>query len=135
MVLGMMIGPALAEEGHEDLTKHVERGHPRRSEAQQPQERVSTAVLAGRESPPQNLILREKPRQGRDTGNREGRDKKRDEGIGQLLSEPAHLAHILLSTHGVNHATRAKEQTCLEEGMSHKMEDRGGIGANSHTQL
>jgi hypothetical protein len=56
MMLGVMIGPAFAEESHEHLAEHIKRGHPCPGEAEQPQERVPAG-----ERLPQNLIFREKP--------------------------------------------------------------------------
>src|SRR5438132_10442613 len=129
MLLGVMISAAFAEEGHEHLTEHIKRGHSCSSEAEQPQERMSS-----REGLPQNLIFGEKPRQRRNTGNSESRDEKRHEGVRQLLPEPAHFAHVLLPAHGVDDTARAKKQTCLEERMGHKVENRCCISASSYTQ-
>ena len=45
--------------------------------------------------------------------------------------EAAHLAHILLAAHGVDHAARTQEQTGLEKGVGKKMKDRRAEGAQA----
>ena len=51
-----------------------------------------------------------------------------------LLAQPAHLAHVLLAAHGVDHRARAEEQQALEEAVREQVEDAGrpGPGAERH---
>ena len=45
--------------------------------------------------------------------------------------EPAHLAHVLLVMHGVDHGARAEEQQRLEEGVGEQVEHRRAVGADT----
>ena len=46
-----------------------------------------------------------------------------------LVPQPAHLAHVLLAAHGVDHAAGAKEEQRLEEGVRDQVEDRHAVNA------
>ena len=47
-------------------------------------------------------------------------------GDGNLLAQAAHLAHVLLAAHGVDHAARREEEQALEERVRHQVENARG---------
>ena len=57
--------------------------------------------------------------------------KNVDERHRHPLLEPAHLAHVLLVMHGVDHAAGAEEQAGFEKRVGHQMENRRGIAADA----
>ena len=86
-------------------------------------------IVRGRQ--PENFILGEKPGERRKAGNRQHGNKKRYEGDRHPSFEPAHLAHVLLMVHGVNHAARAEEETGFKKRMRHQMKNRRRVAAHA----
>src|SRR5947199_8422692 len=120
VVLSVMIHSGFAEKRHKDQSEHVESRHPGYCGAYQPQQDMS--LVAGK-SFPQNFILREETRQARRTCDGESSHEHRPERHGNLVLQRAHLPHVLLVMHGVNHTAGTKKQQRLEEGMRHEVED------------
>ena len=73
-------------------------------------------------------ILGEEARGTGKTDQRKRADQTGPVGNRHVLPEIAHLAHVLLVMHTDDHRASGKEQQRLEEGMSHQMEHRTGIG-------
>src|SRR5688500_13551972 len=104
VLLSVMVGAAVAVKSHKELAKHVERGHPGTAQSKEP----DAPVMIGR-GEPEDLVLGKEARERRKAGDGEHRDKKRRESDRHPRLEPAHLAHILLVMHGVDHAAGAEE--------------------------
>ncbi len=107
VMLGVMIDSRFAVERHEQQAEHVERRHSRHARADQPQQDVS--VRAGK-CLPQDFILREEACQTRRSRNRQRSDGHRPERDRNLVPQRAHLPHVLLVMHRVDHAARSEEQ-------------------------
>src|SRR5258708_15189197 len=125
MFLNMLVGATMTEEGKEKKAEHVERGEARSDEADHPQQEKAVEGLA------ENFIFAEKSGERKNSGDRQGGDQHRCVGVLDLLVEAAHLANVLLSGHGVNHAACAEEQQCFEEGMGHQVKNSRCERANS----
>jgi hypothetical protein len=113
-------GPALAVEREEDEPEHVERRHEGGDDADDPDE-----IVAAAEGATQDLVLREEASQREHAGVGKGTDHHRPVGHFQLPTQAAHLAHVLLAAHGVDHRARAEEQQALEEAVGEQVEDAG----------
>ena len=94
----------LAEKRKEDQPKHVERSEPGGDKSEQPQRSIRMLCRF------ENFVLAEKSGESRDAGNRKRGDKHRPERHRDGFTQAAHLAHVLLAAHRVNHAPRAKEE-------------------------
>src|SRR5665811_1748974 len=97
-------GAALAVEGHEDEAEGEDGRQEGRDDADRPH-----YVGAADEGAAEDLVLG--PEAG-DEGDRA--DEHRPEGQGYAFSQPAHVAHVLLAAHGVDHRARAQEEEALE---------------------
>ena len=51
--------------------------------------------------------------------------------IGIFCAQPAHLAHVLLAAHRMDHRARSEEQAGLEERMRHQVKDARGVRADA----
>ncbi len=114
-----------AEEGHDHLTGHVERGE----EGGGVDQHVQRPALGAGEQ--QDLVLRPEAGERRDAGDGEPAD---DEGAARdrhQLGELAHLAHVLLVVHAVDDRARPEEQQRLEEGVRDHVEHGGHVGAGA----
>ena len=74
MLLGVMIGSALAVKSHEELAKHVEGRQAGAAHGEKPDRPMTV-----RSRQPENFILGEKPGERRKAGNRQHGNKKRYE--------------------------------------------------------
>ncbi len=132
MMFHLVAHARLAVEGQEHQPEHVERGHQRGGVTDQPQQAIGAAF--GRPGLPQNFVFREKSGEGRDAGDGEGRDEHRPVGDWDAPVQVAHVAHVLLAAHGVNHRARAEEQQGLEESVREDVEYAGGECAHAERQ-
>ena len=53
---------------------------------------------------------------------------------GICLAQAAHLAHVLLAAHAVNHRAGGEEEQRLEERVRHQVEDGGRVGRDAAAQ-
>ena len=107
-------------EGHVDQAEHVEgrQAAAAKPTAQRP------AVAADLEGRPQDLVLREEAGSGGIPAMASSRRGSSRWVHGELVLQPAHLAHVLLAAHGVDHRAGAEEEAGLEEGVGGEVEDR-----------
>src|SRR6266852_5618801 len=110
----------LAEESQKPQAEHVE-GRQKRSEYSD-----SPVHQAYARSPPQDFILAEEARQGRDPGDSEGGRGHGPEGPWDFCTQAAHATHVLFAAYGVYDGPGGQKQQALEEGMSHEVKDGGG---------
>ena len=91
-------------------------------------------VVAADEGAAEDLVLGPEAGEREDADHGQGADEHRPEGDRHLLAQTAHLAHVLLAAHGVDHRARAEEQQALEEAVGEQVEDAGhpGPGAQRH---
>src|SRR6266568_6754898 len=89
----------LAEECEEPQAEYVERRQKCSEYSDSP---VHQAYAR---SSPQDFVLAEEARQGRDPGDREGGEGHSPEGPGDVLAQAAHAAHVLFAAYGVNDGT------------------------------
>ncbi len=116
----MFVVARLAVKRQPDQPKHVKRSEHCREQSHAVQHLAAIfIVVCGK----QDRILREKRRKRRESRN--GNRAKEHAPVGGLdfLAEAAHVPHVLLAAHRVNHAASRKEQQRLEEGMCHQVEN------------
>src|SRR5271165_1332835 len=80
---------------------------------------------------PEDFILGEESREGREAGNSKRRNRHAPKGLGHVLAQAAHVAHVLFTAKAVNDGSGGKEEQRLEEGVSHEVEDARTIGRNA----
>src|SRR6267154_3123710 len=117
MFLNMLVGATVTEESKEEQAEHVKRGQPGGDEADNPQQEKAV------ERATKNFIFAEKSGERKNSGDRQGGDQHSVVGVLDLLVEATHLADVLLSGHGVNHAAGAEEQERFEERMGHEVKN------------
>src|SRR5258708_3881442 len=103
-MLLLMRAAELSEESHIHLARHVEAGEPSAEEQERPDEEVSV-----RERLPDDLALGKKSGERENPAQREGRSHEGPEGYRHFVTQAAHLAHVLLATHRVNHRATPEE--------------------------
>ena len=104
--------------------EHVKRSHQRRRVADIPKETVGTTLA--RPCLPENCVLREKSGERKNSGNRQRGDEHGAMGDGNAMAQVAHVAHVLLAAHGVDHRTCAQKEQRFEKRMREDVEDAGG---------
>src|SRR5512133_3721519 len=123
----------LTEERHEPQAEHVERRQESGHDADQPESPMSVRTA---ECLPQNFVLGEEAGQWWESSDRKGRDRHYPERYRDLLSQAAHVAHVLLTAQSMDDRAGAEEEQCLEERMRHQVEDAGRVsryaGAEEH---
>ncbi len=132
VVLDFVAHARLAEEGQVDQPEHVERGHQRREKRDVPQVAIGSAFARPRL--PQDRVLGEEAGEAGDAGDGKRRDQHGAEGDLDLLAQRAHVLHLLLAAHGVNHRAGSEEEQRLEERVREDVEDAGGKRANAERQ-
>src|SRR5215469_14084150 len=119
----LLVGAAeFAEEGHVHLTRHVEDGASGAKQEKRPHDKMPV-----RERLPYDLVLRKESGERENAAKRKRRCDKGPERDRHLMSQAAHLAHVLLAAHRMNHRAAAEEQARLEERMRHEVEDAGRV--------
>ena len=116
----VLVVPLLSKECQPNQAEHVERSQHGRQQSHRVQ-RFSAGFVV--ESRKQNRILREKRRKREEAGDCDGAEQHAPECHLNLRREPAHVPHILLAAHRMDHASGGKEQQRLEERVRHQVED------------
>jgi len=124
VMLLVMRAAEFAPEGEKHRAEHVEGGERRGDQSHRVEH-----PLAVRRRGVQDLVLAEEAGEGEDAGDRQRADHKRVERLRQGFAEPAHLPHVLLAAHRVDHRAGPQEEERLEERVRSEMEDRRRIGA------
>ena len=142
MLLLLLAAAIGAMEGVDHEPRHVERREQGGNDAHRPQHVEGRGLVAARERCGQDLILREEPRETRDTGNGQRGDPHERRRERHPLPQPTHVPHVLgffaavgvviRVVQSVDHATRAEKEERLEEGVRSEMEDAGRVGADTH---
>ena len=132
VVLDFVAHARLAEERQVDQPEHVERRHQRREKRDVPQVAIRAALARPRL--PQDRVLGEEAGEAGDAGDGQGRDQHGAEGDLDLLCQRAHVLHLLLAAHGVDHRAGSEEEQRLEEGVREDVEDAGGKRADAERQ-
>ena len=122
----LFIGARLAVEGQDDEPPRIERRENGGGDA------GSKGVMAQtgrcRKGGFEDDVLGEKAREKRHAGQRQAADPHQQISERDGFPDAAHLAHVLLVGHGVNHRAGAEEEKRLEEGVRGQMEHAGRIG-------
>ena len=114
-----------APEDAEVEAEHIESRHG--GDARHDPTHCGVIGKGGRE----NFIFREETREGRYAGDGKTSDEERPVGDGHVLAQSAHRAH-LVAVHGVDNATRAEEEQCLEHGVGEEVEHGSHVAEAAH---
>ena len=117
VLFAVVVPTGLAEEHHDDLTRHVVRGEQCGDET----DHVETTVV--REDEQENFVLRPETGKGWHAGNGQPADDEREGRDGHQLAKCTHATHVLFMVHAVDDRTRTEEQQRLEESVRHHVED------------
>ena len=126
---GVLAGARRAVERHDQQTPGIERGqeggdgaHPEAIAAHADRRDIRRL---------EDRVLGPVTGEERHAGDREAADPHADIGDRHLAPDAAHLAHVLLVAHRVDHRSGAQEQQRLEEGVRDEVEDRRLIGGGA----
>ena len=122
------IPSGLGEKHQNHLTGHVVGREQRREKTNNPQARALVPSVQ------ENFVLRPESGEGWNAGNRQPTNNERDGGDRHELAQHAHLAHVLLFVHPVDHRPRPKEHQRLKEGVGNHMEDGRHVSTGSNRQ-
>src|SRR5215470_2194921 len=115
IIMGGFLDATLTKESQIPQAEHVE---GRQSSCKQPNKPYKLADRTGRDKRLiKNLVLAEESGQRRCARNRENAHGHRPESDGNLLPQPAHHAHILLTAQGMDDRTGREKEQRLEKGM------------------
>ena len=126
--LGALAPAGLAEEDEDDLAGHVEGRHQGGDEAEDVEQDVLVQGVG------EDVVLRPEARERDHAGDGQPADHERDGGDRHDLAQRAHVAHVLLVVHAVDHRAGAEEQAGLEEGVGDHVEDGGAVAAGADGQ-
>ena len=119
-----------AEEHHEDLAAHVERGEQGGDEADEPDRLPEPRPPMGPRRQ-QDVVLRPESGERRDAGDGQPPDDERHGRDGHELAEPSHAPHVLLAVQAVDHRAGTEEQERLEERVGDHVENGGDVGTGA----
>src|ERR1700726_2588198 len=88
----------LAEESHVHLARHVEDGESSAEQEKRPNDEMSV-----RECLPYDLVFGKETGEREDAAQCEGRSHEGPKGDRHLVAQAAHLPHVLLAAHRMNH--------------------------------
>src|ERR1700680_3355874 len=108
-----------AVEGQIHQPKHVEGSHQRREVPDYPEQAICPAFRGP--GLPQDLVFGKESRKGWNAGDGERGDEHGPVCNRNAPMQVAHVAHVLLATHGMNHRSGPKEEQGFEERMSEDM--------------
>ena len=120
-----------AEERQENETKHIKRSQARADQAQQPERKIRMWPRSGRV---QDFVLAEKTCEAGNSRDSQCGNEHRPISDRNFLTQPAHLAHVLLAGHGMNHAARRQKEQALEESVGHQVKNSRGVRAHTAAQ-
>src|SRR5579864_3474594 len=127
----MLVISRLTAKCQEDQAEHVEGSQQSRQQTEGVQ---NVATLLALKRCKQNGVFREKAGKERNARDSESREEHRGVSSRNLFAEAAHVAHVLLAAHGVNHAARCKEEQRLEERVRHQVENACGKRSDAASQ-
>ena len=114
----------LTHEHQHELAGHVERGQQSGDQSDHPQDAEPASLSEGDS---EDLVLGPEPGERRNPGDGDGGDRHGRRRHRHRLAEAAHLRHVLLVAHAVDHRAGTEKEQGLEEGMGHEMEDPGDV--------
>ena len=118
-------GVVFTEEGAEDETEHVERGHKRNDLGDD-----EVAVVATGEGGSDDLILGPEAGEWEDPGQREGTNDEGPGGDWHVFAQSTHESHVV-GTNTVNDRTCTEEEQRFEESVGTEVEGCSGDGAKA----
>src|SRR5262252_4377555 len=108
----------VAEKRHEPKPEHVERRNECGDYPNQPEHPAS---MSARVCLPQNLVFAEEARQRPETRDRKSCDRHREERPRNVLTQAAHLAHVLFAADRMDDRPGCQEQQAFKKRMRHQV--------------
>ncbi len=119
--MDVVLPAPLAVEGHDERTRHVERGEPGAGQRDQAEDPARGAALVERCF--DDLVLRPEPGRQREADDREEAAEKHAVGDRHDPGQPAEAAHVDAVVHGVHDRAGRQEQRGLEEAVADQVDD------------